>query len=149
MSSTNSALGFTRNHHGGVQVLLYLYSRSGQMRTLVLENSLILNFLLTGQSTQAFILFSFFLSMILQFTGCGGIHTHTGIGLMQCAFALSKKNSIWTEIMPYMLVYSSLSVFALHPLYLRVQALSDAIPGDIKVYLCYTFIWTHCTRYLC
>jgi hypothetical protein len=31
--------------------------------------------------------------------------------------------------------YSSLSVFALHPLYLRVQALSDAIPV-----LRYTFV---------
>jgi hypothetical protein len=38
--------------------------------------------------------------------------------------------------------YSSLSVFALHPLYLRVQALSDAIPGDIKVYRCTPFILT-------
>uniref|UniRef100_A0ACD5Z182 Uncharacterized protein n=1 Tax=Avena sativa TaxID=4498 RepID=A0ACD5Z182_AVESA len=35
---------------------------------------------------------------------------------------------MWWDSYPY----SSLSVFALHPLYLRVQALSDAIPGDIK-----------------
>jgi hypothetical protein len=48
-----------------------------------------------------------------------------------------------TEIMAYMCSsYSSLSVFALHPLYLRVQALSDAIPGDIKVYRCTPFILT-------
>lgn len=37
-------------------------------------------------------------------------------------------HGMWWDSYPY----SSLSVFALHPLYLRVQALSDAIPGDIK-----------------
>ncbi|KAL6896549.1 hypothetical protein ACP4OV_007121 [Aristida adscensionis] len=37
-------------------------------------------------------------------------------------------NQMWWDSYPY----SSLSVFALHPLYLRVQALSDAIPADIK-----------------
>lgn len=33
---------------------------------------------------------------------------------------------------------SSLSVFALHPLYLRVQALSERLPEEIKVIL-YTY----------
>ena len=47
------------------------------------------------------------------------------------------------------LMCSSLSVFALHPLYLRVQALSDAIPADVKVYLCYAFIFIHCMSWLC
>ncbi|CAL5085294.1 unnamed protein product [Urochloa decumbens] len=37
-------------------------------------------------------------------------------------------HGIWWDSYPY----SSLSVFALHPLYLRVQALSDAIPADVK-----------------
>uniref|UniRef100_A0A0D9UYV9 4-alpha-glucanotransferase n=1 Tax=Leersia perrieri TaxID=77586 RepID=A0A0D9UYV9_9ORYZ len=37
-------------------------------------------------------------------------------------------HGMWWDSYPY----SSLSVFALHPLYLRVQALSDAIPGDVK-----------------
>ncbi|CAN6321373.1 unnamed protein product [Urochloa humidicola] len=37
-------------------------------------------------------------------------------------------HGMWWDSYPY----SSLSVFALHPLYLRVQALSDAIPADIK-----------------
>ncbi|KAG2638904.1 hypothetical protein PVAP13_2NG623200 [Panicum virgatum] len=37
-------------------------------------------------------------------------------------------NGMWWDSYPY----SSLSVFALHPLYLRVQALSDAIPADVK-----------------
>ncbi|XP_042517654.1 4-alpha-glucanotransferase DPE2-like [Macadamia integrifolia] len=37
-------------------------------------------------------------------------------------------NGMWWDSYPY----SSLSVFALHPLYLRVQALSENIPGDIK-----------------
>lgn len=35
---------------------------------------------------------------------------------------------MWWDSYPY----SSLSVFALHPLYLRVQALSEEIPADIK-----------------
>ncbi|KAK9671266.1 hypothetical protein RND81_12G018300 [Saponaria officinalis] len=37
-------------------------------------------------------------------------------------------NGMWWDSYPY----SSLSVFALHPLYLRVQALSKNIPGDIE-----------------
>ncbi|KAM7270713.1 hypothetical protein ACFE04_029927 [Oxalis oulophora] len=37
-------------------------------------------------------------------------------------------NGMWWDSYPY----SSLSVIALHPLYLRVQALSDKIPEDIK-----------------
>ncbi|KAK4784300.1 hypothetical protein SAY86_018668 [Trapa natans] len=37
-------------------------------------------------------------------------------------------HGMWWDSYPY----SSLSVFALHPLYLRVQALSDCIPDDIK-----------------
>nr|CAB3458886.1 unnamed protein product [Digitaria exilis] len=37
-------------------------------------------------------------------------------------------HGMWWDSYPY----SSLSVFALHPLYLRVQALSDAIPADVK-----------------
>ncbi|ONM60874.1 4-alpha-glucanotransferase DPE2 [Zea mays] len=37
-------------------------------------------------------------------------------------------HGMWWDSYPY----SSLSVFALHPLYLRVQALSDAIPVDVK-----------------
>lgn len=37
-------------------------------------------------------------------------------------------HGMWWDSYPY----SSLSVFALHPLYLRVQALSDNIPDDIK-----------------
>ncbi|GMN64331.1 hypothetical protein TIFTF001_033402 [Ficus carica] len=37
-------------------------------------------------------------------------------------------HKMWWDSYPY----SSLSVFALHPLYLRVQALSDKIPQDIK-----------------
>ncbi|GAA0156538.1 hypothetical protein LIER_14016 [Lithospermum erythrorhizon] len=37
-------------------------------------------------------------------------------------------NGMWWDSYPY----SSLSVFALHPLYLRVQALSEEIPEDIK-----------------
>ncbi|XP_044964464.1 4-alpha-glucanotransferase DPE2 [Hordeum vulgare subsp. vulgare] len=37
-------------------------------------------------------------------------------------------HKMWWDSYPY----SSLSVFALHPLYLRVQALSDAIPADVK-----------------
>lgn len=37
-------------------------------------------------------------------------------------------NLMWWDSYPY----SSLSVFALHPLYLRVQALSENIPEDIK-----------------
>ncbi|PKI31931.1 hypothetical protein CRG98_047649 [Punica granatum] len=37
-------------------------------------------------------------------------------------------HGMWWDSYPY----SSLSVFALHPLYLRVQALSDHIPDDIK-----------------
>jgi 4-alpha-glucanotransferase len=36
-------------------------------------------------------------------------------------------NRMWWDSYPY----SSLSVFALHPLYLRVQALSDNIPEEI------------------
>ncbi|GJN33341.1 hypothetical protein PR202_gb21933 [Eleusine coracana subsp. coracana] len=44
-----------------------------------------------------------------------------------------RKDHIKTLAMPlHLFIYSSLSVFALHPLYLRVQALSDAIPADIK-----------------
>ncbi|KAG2638906.1 hypothetical protein PVAP13_2NG623200 [Panicum virgatum] len=38
-------------------------------------------------------------------------------------------NGMWWDSYPY----SSLSVFALHPLYLRVQALSDAIPADEEI----------------
>lgn len=38
-------------------------------------------------------------------------------------------HGMWWDSYPY----SSLSVFALHPLYLRVQALSDNIPEDIKL----------------
>lgn len=38
-------------------------------------------------------------------------------------------NQMWWDSYPY----SSLSVFALHPLYLRVQALSENIPEDIKI----------------
>ena len=75
---TNTSSAFTRMHHGGVRVLLYPYFQSDQTRTLVLENSQILNFLLTGQSIQASILFSSFQSTILQFMGCGGILIHTG-----------------------------------------------------------------------
>lgn len=37
-------------------------------------------------------------------------------------------NRMWWDSYPY----SSLSVFALHPLYLRVQALSEKMPEDIK-----------------
>ncbi|GLT77809.1 hypothetical protein SLA2020_493660 [Shorea laevis] len=37
-------------------------------------------------------------------------------------------HGMWWDSYPY----SSLSVFALHPLYLRVQALSDSMPEDIK-----------------
>lgn len=37
-------------------------------------------------------------------------------------------NGMWYDSYPY----SSLSVFALHPLYLRLQALSDDIPSDIQ-----------------
>ncbi|GAV89138.1 CBM_20 domain-containing protein/Glyco_hydro_77 domain-containing protein [Cephalotus follicularis] len=37
-------------------------------------------------------------------------------------------NAMWWDSYPY----SSLSVFALHPLYLRVQALSENIPEDIE-----------------
>ncbi|KAK1292418.1 4-alpha-glucanotransferase DPE2 [Acorus calamus] len=37
-------------------------------------------------------------------------------------------NGMWWDSYPY----SSLSVFALHPLYLRVQALSENIPEDVK-----------------
>ncbi|XP_043723914.1 4-alpha-glucanotransferase DPE2 [Telopea speciosissima] len=37
-------------------------------------------------------------------------------------------HGMWWDSYPY----SSLSVFALHPLYLRVQALSENVPGDIK-----------------
>ncbi|KAL3533414.1 hypothetical protein ACH5RR_006935 [Cinchona calisaya] len=37
-------------------------------------------------------------------------------------------HGMWWDSYPY----SSLSVFALHPLYLRVQALSDTIPEDVK-----------------
>lgn len=37
-------------------------------------------------------------------------------------------HQMWWDSYPY----SSLSVFALHPLYLRVQALSESIPDDIK-----------------
>lgn len=37
-------------------------------------------------------------------------------------------HGMWWDSYPY----SSLSVFALHPLYLRVQALSDSIPADVK-----------------
>ncbi|KAK3163987.1 hypothetical protein QOZ80_1AG0011050 [Eleusine coracana subsp. coracana] len=37
-------------------------------------------------------------------------------------------HGMWWDSYPY----SSLSVYALHPLYLRVQALSDAIPADVK-----------------
>lgn len=36
-------------------------------------------------------------------------------------------HKMWWDSYPY----SSLSVFALHPLYLRVQALSDDIPEEI------------------
>nr|GMC84241.1 4-alpha-glucanotransferase DPE2 [Ipomoea batatas] len=35
---------------------------------------------------------------------------------------------MWWDSYPY----SSLSVFALHPMYLRVDALSEDIPEDIK-----------------
>ncbi|XP_038697442.1 4-alpha-glucanotransferase DPE2 [Tripterygium wilfordii] len=38
-------------------------------------------------------------------------------------------NGMWWDSYPY----SSLSVFALHPLYLRVQALSENFPEDIKI----------------
>ncbi|KAG7962175.1 hypothetical protein I3843_09G052400 [Carya illinoinensis] len=38
-------------------------------------------------------------------------------------------HGMWWDSYPY----SSLSVFALHPLYLKVQALSDSIPDDIKL----------------
>ena len=41
-----------------------------------------------------------------------------------------------TDLIFWLWIYrpcSSLSVFALHPLYLRVQALSENIPQDIKV----------------
>ncbi|KAG0604636.1 hypothetical protein M758_10G186000 [Ceratodon purpureus] len=38
-------------------------------------------------------------------------------------------NMMWWDSYPY----SSLSVFALHPLYLRLQALSKNLPNDIKV----------------
>ncbi|XP_057549848.1 4-alpha-glucanotransferase DPE2 [Amaranthus tricolor] len=37
-------------------------------------------------------------------------------------------HGMWWDSYPY----SSLSVFALHPLYLRIQALSDSIPNEIK-----------------
>ncbi|KAG5395612.1 hypothetical protein IGI04_017426 [Brassica rapa subsp. trilocularis] len=37
-------------------------------------------------------------------------------------------HKMWWDSYPY----SSLSVFALHPLYLRVQALSESLPADIK-----------------
>ncbi|XP_060191492.1 4-alpha-glucanotransferase DPE2 isoform X3 [Lycium barbarum] len=37
-------------------------------------------------------------------------------------------NCMWWDSYPY----SSLSVFALHPLYLRVEAISESIPEDIK-----------------
>ena len=48
-----------------------------------------------------------------------------------------------------MFICSSLSVFALHPLYLRVQALSDAIPADVKVYIRYASIFIYCMSWLC
>ncbi|XP_047332614.1 4-alpha-glucanotransferase DPE2 [Impatiens glandulifera] len=38
-------------------------------------------------------------------------------------------NQMWWDSYPY----SSLSVFALHPLYLRVQSLSENIPEDVKI----------------
>lgn len=41
-------------------------------------------------------------------------------------------NGMWWDSYPY----SSLSVFALHPLYLRLQALSDNVPEEIKQEIC-------------
>lgn len=82
---------------------------------------------------------------------CGGIPIHTGAAniyyqrfqFIMVVFLRVHKDHIETVAMPLVFIYSSLSVFALHPLYLRVQALSDSIPADVKVYLCYASIFIH------
>ncbi|CAI9099424.1 OLC1v1036244C3 [Oldenlandia corymbosa var. corymbosa] len=54
---------------------------------------------------------------------------HSGFHLVQLLpINDTSVHQMWWDSYPY----SSLSVFALHPLYLRVQALSDNIPEDIK-----------------
>lgn len=69
---------FIRKCHGGVLVLLFPCSLSGQTMTLELENFLTWSYLLTGLLIQDFIWFSFYQLMTRLFMACGGIHIHTG-----------------------------------------------------------------------
>lgn len=69
---------FIRKCHGGVLVLLFPCSLSGQTMTLELENFLTWSYLLTGLLIQDFIWFSFYQLMTRLFMACGGIHIPTG-----------------------------------------------------------------------
>lgn len=163
---------FIRKCHGGVLVLLFPCSLSGQTMTLELESFLTWSYLLTGLLIQDFIWFSFYRLMTRLFMACGGIHIPTGKNVIflnlfhvkgapgswctQTAitnqfeyFSLMWRYCIILAMLmlvhylisdflsdfffSYFLHNSSLSVFALHPLYLRVQALSENISEDIKV----------------